>query len=120
MGGKSEFDELLEFLGDSKRLDIQMVALDQVLGLTGSPEGMKAIKPHLEQLAKILCSLLTGKSELLSKDAAKALVNITADGDMAMDLLRTDDHVLVTSLWSTDVPGLVFFFNRFVLLIAIL
>ena len=100
MGGKSEFEELLEFLADSKRLDIQMVALDQVLGLTGSSDGLKAIKPHLEPLAKILCSLLTGKSELLSKDAAKALVNITADGEMAKDLLKTGDHVLVPSLWS--------------------
>ena len=58
MGGKSEFEELLEFLADSKRLDIQMVALDQVLGLTGSSDGLKAIKPHLEPLAKTLCSLL--------------------------------------------------------------
>ena len=105
MGGKSEFDELLEFLADGKRLDIQMVALDQVLGLTGSPEGLKALKAHLQPLVKILCSLLTGKSELLSKDAAKALVNITADAEMAKDILNTaggsdGDHVLVTSLWS--------------------
>ena len=67
MGEKSEFEELLGFLSDSGRLDIQMLALDQVKGLTGSSEGLETIKPHLDPLAKILCSLLTGKSELLSK-----------------------------------------------------
>jgi len=100
MGEKSEFDELLGFLSDSGRLDIQMLALDQVKGLTGSRDGLETLKPHLEPLAKILCSLLTGKSDLLSKDAAKALVNITADSNSAGELLKADDQLLVTSLWA--------------------
>ena len=88
MGAKSELEELLDFLA-SGRLDLQMLALDQVLGLTGSPEGLLALRPHLESLTKTLCSQLAGKSEVLCKDAAKAMVNITADAVAAKQILET-------------------------------
>ena len=88
MGAKSELEELLDFLA-SGRLDLQMLALDQVLGLTGSPEGLLALRPHLASLTKTLCSQLAGKSEVLCKDAAKAMVNITADAVAAKQILET-------------------------------
>ena len=88
MGAKGELEELLDFLA-SGRLDLQMLALDQVLGLTGSPEGLLALRPHLASLTKTLCSQLAGKSEVLCKDAAKAMVNITADAVAAKQILET-------------------------------
>jgi len=98
MGNQDELDELLSFLADAKRLDIQMVALEQVLGLTGSKEGLQFLQSRLDRLVKIVCQLLTGKSELLSKDAVKALVNITSDAQLTKQCLDSCSDILVSSL----------------------
>jgi len=102
MGNQGELDELLSFLEDPKRLDVQMVALQQVLGLTGSKDGLVFLRARLDRLVRILCQLLNGKSELLSQDAAKALVNVTSDAGLTKECLESASvaDVLVTSLWS--------------------
>ena len=51
-----EIREILQFLEPSARLDLKIVALQHILGLTGSPEGLELISqvPELVRYCMIL------------------------------------------------------------------
>ena len=48
-----ELRELLQFLEPSARLDLKTVALQHILGLTGSPEGLELIS-NVPELVRML------------------------------------------------------------------
>ena len=48
-------EELAQFLAPTSRIDIKILALEQVLGLTGNEEGRKT----LEKCDKVLTALLS-------------------------------------------------------------
>ena len=91
--------ELLQFLCHPDRLDVQMLALEQILGLTGDQKGLALLRSHLGELGEVLCRLLDGKSEVLSQDCGKVWVNLTADSSLAVQCLDTLADRLVPSLW---------------------
>ncbi|KAL1500794.1 hypothetical protein ABEB36_006237 [Hypothenemus hampei] len=82
-------EELLKFLQIGARLDLKAVATEHCLGLTGTPEGVKAVymKP---KLLMSLISLLNDKTVPITKDASLCLINISADEAGASALVNLD------------------------------
>lgn len=81
--------ELLKFVQIGARLDLKAVAVEHVLGLTGTPEGVEAVYNN-SQLLVSLISLLDDRTVPISKDASLCLVNISANEKGARNLLKLD------------------------------
>ena len=85
-----ELEELCEFLSPTARLDLRSTALDYVLGLTGSPEGVKLLRMHTKLLRQLL-ELTTDTSQpLMCRDAHLAVLNASADSAVAESLVQLD------------------------------
>uniref|UniRef100_A0A182JYD4 Protein HGH1 homolog n=1 Tax=Anopheles christyi TaxID=43041 RepID=A0A182JYD4_9DIPT len=69
-------DEIVQFLAKTARLDLKVVTLSHVLGLTGSVEGIQLLVKN-ETLLNSLLDLTTEES--VAKDAVLCLINITAE-----------------------------------------
>ncbi|CAG9769971.1 unnamed protein product [Ceutorhynchus assimilis] len=82
-------NELLKFVQIGARLDLKAVAVEHILGLTGTPEGTEAVS-NKPQLLTALISLLEDKTVPISKDASLCLVNISANERGATALLNVD------------------------------
>lgn len=92
--------EILGFLAESNdRLDVKIVTLKQILGLTATKEGLEILKSSLQDLLRHLVIFLAGKSETLAKDSSLALVNLTADPKLANQCLREGPEDLIRILW---------------------
>nr|CAG4641831.1 EOG090X08WK [Eurycercus lamellatus] len=77
----SEIQELSEFLALETRLDVKSLALQQVLGLTGTPEGRQLLI-NTSSVFKNVCLLLNDQQKSVATDASLALVNISADEEL--------------------------------------
>lgn len=91
----SPIEELHQFLAPSARLDVRSTALDYVLGLTGSTEGTVLLRKHAGILQRLV-ELVT--DPLLSRDAHLALLNTSADAELAGVLIKLDVVPLVLKL----------------------
>ncbi|CAG9831106.1 unnamed protein product [Diabrotica balteata] len=82
-------EELIKFVQLGSRLDLKAIAVETILGLTGSDEGLKSLieKP---QLLVSLITLLEDKSVPIAKDASMCLVNISANDKGATALINLD------------------------------
>ncbi|KRT79669.1 Armadillo repeat containing protein, partial [Oryctes borbonicus] len=85
----SEIKELLKFMQIGARLDLKAYAVSTILGLTGTNEGIKVIIQIPELLVSLL-TLLNDNSEVISKESALSLVNISANEDSVSPLLELD------------------------------
>ena len=83
-------DELEEFLSPSTRLDLKSTALDYVLGLTGSTDGVKLLRKDTRILKQLLEILTDTTQPLLSRDAHLAVLNASADAQIARHLVELD------------------------------
>ncbi|XP_023014577.2 protein HGH1 homolog [Leptinotarsa decemlineata] len=81
--------ELIKFIQIGARLDLKTIAVEHVLGLTGSKEGLEVIV-DCPQLLVSLISLLEDKCIPVGKDASLCLVNISADSKGASSLVNLD------------------------------
>nr|XP_031831920.1 protein HGH1 homolog [Nomia melanderi] len=70
--------EICQFLRPETRLDLKAIALQHVLGVTGSAEGRELLLKFPESLTDLI-ALTQDSSTSISKNAALALINITAD-----------------------------------------
>ncbi|XP_076626146.1 protein HGH1 homolog [Colletes latitarsis] len=70
--------EICQFLNPNTRLDLKAITLEHVLSVTGSLEGREQLL-KLPDLLTQLIALTQDSSTAVSKDAALALINITAD-----------------------------------------
>jgi len=93
--------EILQFLDLNARIELKSVALDSVLGLTASDEGIVLLS-NVQKLYKLLAIIAEkDKSEPNRKDAALALINLSANKDVALKMTKLNDSdKIVTSLWS--------------------
>lgn len=89
----SELPELLSFLSLDARLDVKCTALEYVLGLTGSESGRKWIKSNKDVVGRLM-DLLSDRDEIISRDAHLALVNLSADQELADCLLSSIPRLL--------------------------
>lgn len=84
-------EEFLQFLTPETRLDLKVLAVEQVLGMTGKEEGRTLLhKEHkvLQHLTKLTGDKVPG----VARDACLALVNLSADEEGALAIL-SDEHV---------------------------
>ncbi|XP_050490649.1 protein HGH1 homolog [Bombus huntii] len=70
--------EICQYLNPNTRLDLKAVALEHILSVTGTTEGRELLL-KLPDLLTQLIALTQDSSAAISKDAALALINITAD-----------------------------------------
>ncbi|KAI4484273.1 hypothetical protein M0804_007729 [Polistes exclamans] len=70
--------EVSDFLNINTRLDLKAVALQNVLNITGSKEGIELLLGCLDIL-KQLVILMQDESTAIAKDAALSAINISAD-----------------------------------------
>ena len=82
-------DELPQFLEKSARVDVKVVALNHILGLTGSEDGLKALLENFAIIEKIfeLVEDYEKQQETVAKDAALALINASGNLDIADKLI---------------------------------
>lgn len=102
--------ELLGFLDTKARPDLRAVALDSVLGLTGGPEGLAALRPFAGEVFSRLVGLLSfpqasaaGTRSETRQDAALALINLSADKEAAESLCgpesSSETKRLIRKIW---------------------
>ncbi|XP_019769565.1 protein HGH1 homolog [Dendroctonus ponderosae] len=82
-------EELVNFVRIGARLDLKTVALENILDLTGSPDGVAAVYNYPPLLFALL-TLLQDKSALIAKDVSLSLINITAQEKGAAAVLELD------------------------------
>ena len=85
-----ELEELCQFLAPSTRLDLRSTALDYVLGLTGSKDGVKLLRNHARILQQLLELTADTSQPLLCRDAHLAVLNASADPALANSIIALD------------------------------
>ena len=111
----TDIQELIPFLDPKgKRPDVKSLALQHILGLTGSKDGVGIIKRFANEGAKVneesynlfiyLFGLMDStQQEAIAKDASLAIINLTADKDLATIVLRVSHDMainFVSQLWT--------------------
>ncbi|GBP39217.1 Protein HGH1 homolog [Eumeta japonica] len=96
---KDPLSEIVQFLNLDSRLDLKIIALDHVVGLSASREGVEALLKNGVILTKII-DLLDDKNNDIAKNATVLLVNVTASESGAKDVLKykPSDHKDVLEL----------------------
>lgn len=90
---------MVQFLQPSSRLDLKVVALQHILGLTGSSEGLEVIG-LVPEVYLCLSTLLFDNSEATRKDAALSLINLSANGKTASKIMQLEAaDKLILNLW---------------------
>ena len=96
--------ELFQFLDINSRVDLKTVALENILGLTGSPDGIQLLTSSKSTIFPLLLKIASDdKSEALRKDASLALINFSANKDAAtkmLDMGNDDLEKFIKGLWS--------------------
>jgi len=87
-------EELGQFLTPSNRLDVRAVALADILGLTGTADGLKALSSD-KPIQSSLVSLVSDPAEVIASDACLALINLSADQACVPSLLEIPDMVSI-------------------------
>ena len=60
-------EELGQFLTPDNRLDVRAVALAEILGLTGTTEGLKALS-RVKTIQNMLVNLISDKADVIATD----------------------------------------------------
>ena len=81
--------EMFQFLTLKSRPDLKSVALDSILGLTATADGLRALTESESEIFTMLAEIaLKDPSVPLRKDAALALINLSADVDTAKKMTK--------------------------------
>ncbi|XP_063392051.1 protein HGH1 homolog [Cydia fagiglandana] len=84
---KDPLDELLQFLKPDSRIDLKHIALDHLVGLSGSEDGIHTLLKNEQVIASII-ELTSDSVDEVAKNALLALVNITANAKGASEILK--------------------------------
>lgn len=79
--------EFLQFVKREARIDLKHVALDHLLGLSGTEEGIKTLLSN-EQVIQSIIALTDDVVDEVARNALLLLVNITASTNGAKELLK--------------------------------
>ncbi|XP_050001318.1 protein HGH1 homolog [Alexandromys fortis] len=91
-GADTEAADLLPFLKPGVRAELQAVAAQHVLALTGSDSG-RALLAGQAALLRALAELAVAPTPAPSRDASRALVNLAADPGLHRQLLAADPEL---------------------------
>nr|CAG4651959.1 EOG090X08WK [Triops cancriformis] len=93
-----DLNELLQFLAKDTRLDLKLIAVQHLLGLTGTAEGRRTLLQN-SSIIEALINLVDDVSKLVSKDTCLTLVNLSSTQDDVNKLLKVDKFpVLIEKL----------------------
>ncbi|XP_050360254.1 protein HGH1 homolog [Nymphalis io] len=84
---KDPLDEMIQFLKPQSRIDLKHIALDHLLGLSGSEDGINVLLKN-EKIIQCVLELTNDKVDEISKNALLLLVNVTANPIGASELLK--------------------------------
>ena len=84
-----QLQDLFSFLSLDSRVDLKTIALDYILGLTGSEDGRAIIKSN-PPVVKLLLQLTSDKQTVIAKDANLVLLNLSSSKDVAEMMLDLD------------------------------
>jgi len=85
-------EELGQFLTPDNRLDVRAVALAEILGLTGTTEGLKALCT-VKTIQTTLVTLISDKADVIATDSMLALINLSSDPSCVDSLLENPELV---------------------------
>lgn len=88
-------DELLDFLKPEARLDLKAIAVDNLLGLSGSEEGAQTLIKNSDIIRSVL-SLTSDNSDEIAKSALCLFVNLTATEIAAKELFKLNENCVKT------------------------
>ncbi|XP_013379212.1 protein HGH1 homolog isoform X2 [Lingula anatina] len=83
---RKQLDEVIPFLSHKSRGDVKAIAIDYVTGLTGTSEG-RTLLCSRDVYLEAVAGLLQDDIQSISKQAYKALVNLTAEDLVCPKLL---------------------------------
>lgn len=89
-------DELASFLTPESRVDVKLLALQQVLGVSVTPEGVSALS--IPPVLAALASLLSDPLEPVSSEACLILVNLCSSVGSCSSILALEPPVVPTLL----------------------
>jgi hypothetical protein len=98
---QAELDELCGFVGPNTRIDVQSVALHHILCFTGTAEGRHMLMNNGNLISSIVkLAFLDNRQKQINKDAFFTLINLSADEQTALKLLKIDsnNNLLLKSL----------------------
>lgn len=81
------------------RSDVKAFAVQTVLGLTGTPEGISSLAEVPDIIAKLV-QLLSDADVAIAKDVSRALINLTADASMAKTVLKSNNISIVQGVFN--------------------
>lgn len=84
---KDPLNELLQFLKPEARIDLKHIALEHLLGVSGTDSGIDLLI-HNEQVIQSVLEFTNDKYEEVCKNALLLLVNITANPRGAAEILK--------------------------------
>lgn len=84
-----QLQDLFSFLSLDSRLDLKTIALDYILGLTGSEDGRAMIKSN-PPVIQLLFQLTSDNQPAIAKDANLVLLNLSSSKDVAELMLDLD------------------------------
>ena len=89
-------EEIGQFLMPNQRMDVRAVALAEVMGLTGTPEGITALR-SCPRVLETLVVCMIDKADVIATDSCLALINLSADAATVPVLLNI--QVIVKHLY---------------------
>ncbi|KOB57962.1 Brain protein 16 [Operophtera brumata] len=84
---KDPLEELLQFLKPESRLDLKHIALDHLVGLSASEDGVLSLLKN-DQIIRHVIDLTDDKYEDVAKNALLVLVNLTSSPTGAAQVLK--------------------------------
>ncbi|XP_046976237.1 protein HGH1 homolog [Vanessa cardui] len=84
---KDPLDEMIQFLKPQSRIDLKHIALDHLLGLSGTEDGINVLLKN-EKIIESIIELTNDKVDEINKNALLLLVNITANPTGAAEIIK--------------------------------
>ncbi|XP_047542970.1 protein HGH1 homolog [Vanessa atalanta] len=84
---KDPLDEMIQFLKPQARIDLKHIALDHLLGLSGTEDGINVLLKN-EKIIQSIIELTNDKVDEINKNALLLLVNVTANPTGASELIK--------------------------------
>lgn len=84
---KDPLEELLQFLKHESRIDLKHIALDHLVGLSASEDGIKTLLKNSQVIQHVI-DLTNDKYEDVAKNALLVLVNVTSNPTGATEVLK--------------------------------
>ncbi|XP_013786287.1 protein HGH1 homolog [Limulus polyphemus] len=95
----SALEELLQILEKSESQVFREHILKNLLGLTGTKDGLNCLLKASEKCVSVLCQLLQEEKESLRENALKCLINLTSEEPFSQCIVKVKDIPIIDQLF---------------------